>query len=261
MNTAPLRLGISTRLMHAPPVELGFHGKTLLYLEQSLAHWIMSHRALAVMVPTLGFDAEVSRRRVSVDQYVDILDALVLQGGADVSPASYGQKPLREDWSGDPIRDRYEIELIDGFRKAGKPVLGICRGAQLINVAFGGTLIQDIPTQLPHASRHVDAAQYDNWSHGLSIVSDSGLAAIYAGALSATVNSIHHQSVDRVGAGLDVEARCAEDGLVEAIRSREDEFILGVQWHPEFHWHRTDRLPPEPLLDALLAAARRRTLR
>ncbi|MBT9594954.1 MAG: gamma-glutamyl-gamma-aminobutyrate hydrolase family protein [Vitreoscilla sp.] len=112
MNTAPLRLGISTRLMHAPPAELGFHGKTLLYLEQSLAHWIMSHRALAVMVPTLGFDAEVSRRRVSVDQYVDILDALVLQGGADVSPATYGQKPLRADWSGDPIRDRYEIELI-----------------------------------------------------------------------------------------------------------------------------------------------------
>lgn len=258
MNTPPLRLGISTRLMHAPPAELGFRGKTLLYLEQSLAHWIMSHRALAVMVPTLGFDAEVSRRRVSVDQYVDILDALVLQGGADVSPATYGQEPLHADWSGDPIRDRYEIELIDGFRKAGKPVLGICRGAQLINVAYGGTLIQDIRTQLPHARRHLDAEQYDNWSHGLDIVPGTGLAAIYPGEISATVNSIHHQSVDRVGAGLDVEARCAEDGLVEAIRSRDDDFIVGVQWHPEFHWHRHDRLPPEPLLDALLKAARRR---
>ncbi|MBT9598229.1 MAG: gamma-glutamyl-gamma-aminobutyrate hydrolase family protein [Vitreoscilla sp.] len=155
----------------------------------------------------------------------------------------------------------YKIELINGFRKAAKPVLGICRGEQLINVAFGGTLIQDIPTQLPHASRHVDAVQYDDLSHGLSVVPDSSLAAIYKGSLSATVNSIHHQAVDRLGAGLGVEARCSEDGLVEAIRSRDDDFILGVQWHPEFHWHRTDRLPPEPLLDALLFAARRRALR
>ena len=258
MKTPPLRVGISTRLMHTPPAELGFRGKTLLYLEQSLAHWIMSHRALAVMVPTLGFDAEVSRRRVSVDQYVDILDALVLQGGADVSPNSYGQKPLRADWSGDPIRDRYEIELIDGFRKAGKPVLGICRGAQLINVAFGGTLIQDIATQRPAASQHVDAALYDDWAHGLSITPGSRLAGIYGGTLSATVNSIHHQAVDQVGDGLVVEARCAEDGLVEAVRARDEDFILGVQWHPEFHWHRHDRLSPEPLLEALLVAAHQR---
>ena len=91
----PLRIGLSARLMHLPPLELGFRNKTLQYLEQSIAHWIMSHGALVLMLPTLGFDAEVSRRRVSVRNYVQALDGLVLQGGADVSPSSYGQQPLR----------------------------------------------------------------------------------------------------------------------------------------------------------------------
>lgn len=252
----PLRIGLSARLLHRPPLEMGFRGKTLQYLEQSIAHWIMGHGALAFMVPTLGFDAEVSRRKVAVHHYVEALDGLVLQGGADVSPASYGQTPLRPEWAGDPIRDRYEIELLDGFLAQGKPVLGICRGAQLINVAYGGTLVQDIATQRPEAQAHVDADLYDQHRHHVRFEPQTRLATIYEGVERGLVTSIHHQAVDVLGGDLEIEARSADDGLVEAIRARGSAFVVGVQWHPEFHFMDSALLSGEPLMDAFLAAAR-----
>jgi putative glutamine amidotransferase len=258
LSVRPLRIGLSARLMHKPPAELGFRNKTLLYLEQSIAHWIMWHGALAMTVPTLGYDAGVERRKVSVREYAEVLDALVLQGGADVSPTIYGQQPLRADWAGDIVRDRYEIELIEGFMMAGKPVLGICRGAQLINASFGGTLIQDIPTLRPDARAHVDPVLYDELAHHIRFEPGSRLASTYADHENPLVNSIHHQAVDRLGSDLVVEARSAEDGIVEAIRATGSLFVAGVQWHPEFHWRRTDRLDPEPLMNAFLHAVRSR---
>ena len=215
----PLRIGLSARLMHLPPLELGFRNKTLQYLEQSIAHWIMSHGALVLMLPTLGFDAEIARRRVSVRNYVHALDGLVLQGGADVSPSSYGQQPLRPEWSGDLVRDRYEIELLEGFLAQGKPVFGICRGEQLINVAFGGTLLQDVVTQRADARHHVDADLYDQLQHEIRFEPGSRLAAIYAGLEGGRVNSIHHQAVDRLGSDLLVEARSIEDGTLQFSRA------------------------------------------
>src|SRR5574337_115063 len=111
----PARIGLSPRLLHRPPEELGFPGKTLQYIEQSVAHWIMAHGALAFMVPTLTQDCAVSRRSLSVKDCVAALDALVLQGGADVSPESYGETPLRPEWVGDRVRDLYELELLWEF--------------------------------------------------------------------------------------------------------------------------------------------------
>jgi len=257
----PLRIGLSARLMHRVPAELGFRDKTLQYLEQSAAHWIMRHGALALMVPTLGFDAEVDRRRVSVRQYVDSLDGLVMQGGADVSPNSYGQQPLRPEWTGDLVRDRYEMELLEGFLAQGKPVLGICRGCQLLNVFFGGTLHQDIATQQPAAQAHVDPVAYDRHVHDVLFEPESRLAELYAGPKGTTgglVTSIHHQAVDRLGGDLVVEALSAQDGIVEAIRARGAGFVAGVQWHPEFHHVHPELLDPEPLMDGFLAAARAR---
>jgi putative glutamine amidotransferase len=252
---AALRIGLSARLMHMPPPELGFRNKTLQYLEQSIAHWIMAHGAVAFMIPALGLDAEVERRQVSVRSYVDALDALVLQGGADVSPTSYGQHALRPDWGGDIVRDRYEIELLEGFLDQGKPVLGICRGSQLINVAFGGTLTQDIATQVERAVVHVDPLLYDQLHHEIRFEPGARLAELYDGRDGGRVTSIHHQAVDRLGADLQVEARSGEDGIVEAIRARGSAFVVGVQWHPEFHAHSPDLLSGEPLLAAFLAAA------
>lgn len=252
---SPLRIGMSARLMHQPPAELGFKGKTLQYLEQAAAHWVMRRGALVLMLPTLGYDAEIERRRVSIRQYVDVLDGLVMQGGADVSPTSYGQEPLRPEWSGDVVRDRYEIELIEGFLEQGKPVFGICRGAQLINVFFGGSLYQDIATQRKDAKRHVDPIAYDHHTHNIRFEPGSRLASIYGDAEGGLVTSIHHQAVDRLGSDLLIEARSEEDGIVEAIRSRGAGFVLGVQWHPEFHGPSSALLDPTPLMDDFLGAA------
>jgi putative glutamine amidotransferase len=250
-----LRIGLSARLMHRVPSELGFRNKTLQYLEQSIAHWIMGHGAVVFMLPAITFDAEIERREVSVRSYVDALDGLVLQGGADVSPTSYGQQPLRPEWSGDIVRDRYEMELLEGFLERGKPVLGICRGAQLINVAFGGTLLQDIATQRTDARRHVDAELYDQLQHEVRFEPEARLAALYTGLDGGHVNSIHHQAVDRLGSDLQIEARCAEDGVVEAIRARGAAFVAGLQWHPEFHAHNPALLSGAPVLEAFLAAS------
>jgi putative glutamine amidotransferase len=236
----PLRIGLSARLFHDPPPELGFRGKTLQYLDASMAHWIMSRGALAFMVPTIESGAVLRRSSVSMRDYVAELDGLVLQGGADVSPESYGAQPLQDCWRGDRVRDVYEMEMLWECVFQKKPVLGICRGAQLINVAFGGTLIQDIPTQVRDALSHNDHDAYDRHAHDILIEPGSSLARLYGGLTRATVNSLHHQSVDRLGNGLLVEAR-AEDGVVEAIRWSGAGYVMGLQWHPELrrdehHW-------------------------
>ncbi len=234
----PLRIGLSARLMHQPPTELGFGDKTLQYLEQSVAHWIMSQGALVFMVPTLESAADVRRSAVHVSDYVREIDALVLQGGADVSPTSYGEEPLHPDWAGDRVRDLYEIELLWECIIQGRPVLGVCRGAQLINVAFGGTLYQDIATQISDAALHVDRAVYDQLAHDIEIEPGSELARLYPETTGARVTSIHHQCVNRLGSGLVVEARSPADGVIEAIRYTGAGDVMGVQWHPEFHTHR-----------------------
>jgi putative glutamine amidotransferase len=256
MKDRPLRIGLSARLLHKVPAEMGFRGKTLQYLEQSVSHWILAHGALALMVPTLGYDAEVSRRKISVREVVDLLDGLVLQGGADVSPQTYGQHALNPDWSGDIVRDRYEMELIEGFLSAGKPLLGICRGCQLLNVAFGGTLVQDLPSQRPEVKTHVDAHLYDECHHGVEFVSGTRLAELYPEGSTAVVNSIHHQAIDRLGGDLQVEARSTDDGVVEAIRATGSTPVFAVQWHPEFQRGRPDRLDPDPIMDDFLRTAK-----
>lgn len=257
--TRSLRIGISPRLMHQVPVELGFVNKKLQYLEQSIAHWVMAHGALAFMLPTLVEHGEVERRAIRVSDYVHELDGLILQGGADVAPVSYGQQALRPEWSGDRVRDLYEIELFWECMIQGKPVLGICRGCQLINVALGGTLWQDIPSQLAGANGHRDAERYDRISHAIEFAPDASLRRIHGGAAGGQVTSIHHQAVRDLGKDLAVEARSADDGIIEAIRWRGAGFVLGVQWHPEFHAPDDPRLlPREPLLNAFLQAAAER---
>lgn len=254
-----LRIGLSPRLMHQVPAELGFRNKTLQYLEQSLAHWVMAHGALAFMLPTLVEQGEVERKSVRISDYVSELDGLILQGGADVSPLSYNSQPRHEAWRGDRVRDLYEIELFWEFMIQGKPILGICRGCQLINVALGGTLHQDLPTEYPDVANHRDPERYDQLTHDIVFADDATLIDLYAGRHDGRVNSIHHQAIDQLGKDLKIEAWSIPDRVIEAIRWRGEGFVLGVQWHPEFHAPGdTELLAREPLLNAFLATARER---
>jgi len=235
MADKPLKIGLSPRFLHKVPPELGFKGKTLQYLEQSIAHWLMTANALVFMVPSIEGGGLLRRGNIRIADYVEALDGLVLQGGADVSPLTYGETPLRPEWSGDRIRDMYEIDLLQEFVSAGKPVLGICRGLQLINVAFGGTLYQDILHQHGDELEHHDPAAFDRHYHAIAFVAGSGLARLYPALGSARVNSIHHQAVKDLGRGLAVEALSVPDDIVEAIRLRGPNYVVGLQWHPEFH--------------------------
>ena len=116
------------------------------------------------------------------------------------------------------IRDRYEIELVRLCMEADKPVLGVCRGMQVLNVALGGTLWQDLATQRPDCGTHREWNVYDQLFHGLTIDPGSWMAGLFAGAAGGRVNSVHHQGVRKLGRGLRVEAVSADDGVVEAVR-------------------------------------------
>ena len=249
-----LKIGISACFLYPDPARAAFAIKTLQYVEQSVPHWIMAGGALPVMIPSPT--GETARGDVGFDDYAQWLDGLVLHGGSDVWPGSYGETPLQERWSGDRNRDVYEIALVRAFAKAGKPVFGICRGLQLINVAFGGTLYQDIPTQRPQALTHRDAVAYDLNFHDLAVEPDSRLATLLADQPTRKINSVHHQGVKDLAANFVVEARCPADGMVEAIRHTGAAWVAGVQWHPEFHKPELGTLNDEPILQDFLNAAR-----
>ena len=184
-----------------------------------------------------------------------MLDGLVLHGGSDVWPGSYGEEPLKPEWSGDRVRDEYEIALLRAFIDAGKPVLGVCRGLQVINVAFGGTLYQDITTQQPGSGTHRDAALYDQNFHEIEFVPDTRLADLYPDVTRARVNSVHHQGVKKLADGFTVEATSPDDGMIEAMRWTGSSYVNAVQWHPEFlDWKSSETLSGDPILNDFLAA-------
>ncbi len=230
-------VGISARIHHpvGPIRNLGgVYTKTLHYLEQSVAQWVLAKDVLPVMIPAIERQGQIKRGDVSVASYAELLDGLVLQGGADMAPQSYGETPLDPEWAGDRVRDRYEIDLFNAFVAKGKPVIGICRGCQLINVALGGTLFQDIPTQVTKAIAHRDADQSDGTLHGVRLVAGTRLAKMYPEVSEPKINSIHHQAVKDLGRDLVVQARSVPDGIIEAIRWRGPSYVFGMQWHPEF---------------------------
>jgi putative glutamine amidotransferase len=248
-------IGLSPRILRQVPPELGFRGKTLQYLEQSAAHWIMSSGAMVVMIPTVEVDSVVRRSDLSAHDYAAMLDGLVLQGGADIDPTLYGEEPSDSLGATDLLRDRFELDLLRAFVEYGKPVLGICRGMQLINVAYGGTLYQDLTLGGATTYSHYLRELYDEHTHELAFREDGWLRSLYPNLTRAHVNSIHHQGVKRLGEGLVVEAWSA-DGVVECIRAEDHPFVVGVQWHPEFHDGRIEHLlPMQPLLEAFIAAA------
>jgi gamma-glutamyl-gamma-aminobutyrate hydrolase PuuD len=251
-----LRIGVSARIFHPEPGSVGLRSKNLQYLEESIAQWVMSRDVLVFMVPTVNTGGLLHPSNITMRHYARHLDGLVLQGGADVSPMTYAESPTRPEWNGDRARDVYELELLHEFVDAGKPVLGICRGCQLINVGFGGTLYQDVATNVPEAQAHVHE-DYDAHRHAIVFPQGSSLGKMFPDQQRPIVNSIHHQAVKDLGRDIHVEAMSDPDGIIEAIRYQRAPFVMGLQWHPEFHRAKgTELLDCTPVLDEFLRAAR-----
>jgi putative glutamine amidotransferase len=161
-----------------------------------------------------------------------ILDGLLLTGGADLDPALYGETPLPETRSPEPQRDATELAITHWALEKRLPVLGICRGMQLLNVACGGSLYQDLPTQRPGAFDHEQRNQArTHIAHAVSMEPGSLVASILGGQHTG-VNSFHHQAVKRIGQGLQVTG-VAEDGVTEAVEMPDWPFVVAVQYHPE----------------------------
>ena len=182
------------------------------------------------------------------DEVLDRLDGLILAGGADLDPATY-RAPAHPATVGTvPERDRFEIALLRGALERDLPVLAICRGMQVMNVALGGTLHQHLPESHGHHEHRRVSGTFDGADHDV-VLDEGSLAARAAGATTHPTKSHHHQGVDRVGEGLRVSGRSAFDSLPEAIELPDRRFALGVQWHPEAD-------PTSPLIGALVAEAR-----
>ncbi len=183
----------------------------------------------------------LTRNPETIDAHYQRCNGLLLAGGEDVGPERYGHTAHPKLGKPDPLRDELEIELTRRAAADGKPILGICRGIQLLNVALGGTLYQDIPAEYTGALNHEESTQQRNMSHlahPIAIEPDSWLA----GALDTTdsvVNTLHHQALRDVAPLLRVIARAA-DGLIEGVEGCGPAFMLGVQCHPEELWERVD---------------------
>jgi len=254
-----LRIGLSARFLAPRPGATGTLRRTVQYLDPLMANWVMSRDVVVLMVPSVDRHGLLHRNNMRLRDYVHELDGLVLQGGADISPTCYGEEPLKPEWVGDRVRDDYEMELFSEFMEAGKPVLGVCRGVQLINVALGGTLYQDLPTQVGPQVMHRNREIYEANVHEIRIEPGSGLSRMFPHTELAQVNSLHHQAVRRLGRDLVAEARSATDDVIEAIRLKGRNYVFGVQWHPEFHRPEDERLlDSSPILEEFLGEARRR---
>lgn len=189
---------------------------------------------LPVVLPNTGGNAE------RVPEYLALLDGLLMPGGADIPPSEYGEEPHETVKLLEDDRVHFEKALVAAWiEKTDKPLLGICLGSQWINVATGGSLVQDIPSALSTNHRDVD--------HPIAIEPDSRLARIF-GTTELTVNSLHHQAANRIGKGLRAVAH-APDGVIEATETTDpDRFLIGVQWHPE------KMMPDDPVQAKLLKA-------
>jgi putative glutamine amidotransferase len=185
--------------------------------------------AVPVLIPLLEDDPETLR------EIYDRLDGILIPGGVDMDPVTYGEQPHEKLGRIDPSRDRTELMLAAWAVEERKPLLGLCRGLQVLNVACGGTLFQDIEAQLPGALKHDYfpnlGFERDHLAHDVELSAGSRLRDVMERD-RITVNSMHHQGIKTIGAGLRASA-VAPDGIIEAIELDDDGFVLGVQWHPE----------------------------
>ena len=213
-------------------------------LPRSYVEAVQHAGGMAVMLPPDS---------ASVDdpgQLLELIDGLLLAGGADIDPSCYGQQPREETAVTTPERDVFEIALARAAIERDLPVLGICRGMQLINVACGGTLEQHLPERFGHHEHRRVLGSFDGADHDVELRAET-LAMRVVGEPRHATKSHHHQGVDELGEGLIVSGTSDMDELPEAIELPKHSFVLGVQWHPE-----ADAM--SPVVGGLVAAARAR---
>jgi len=202
------------------------------------------------MIPLLDDDEDTLR------EIYNRLDGILIPGGVDMDPATFGEERHPKLGALDPARDRVELQLTRWAIEDRKPILGLCRGIQVMNVAFGGTLYQDIAAQVPEAIKHdyfpTAGFDRDHLAHEVSLAKGSRLLAVMEKS-NILVNSMHHQGIKQLASEL-VPAAVAPDGLVEAVERDADHFMVGVQWHPEM-FEMTDP-HTRHLFRAFIAAAR-----
>jgi len=184
---------------------------------------------------------------------LDRLDGILLSGGDDVDPALYGQEPHPKLRDVDRRRDDFELALVREALRRDRPLLAICRGQQVLNVAMGGTLLQDIRSELGVVADHDASGERTIRRHAVAVLARTRLRSLL-GRDEIEVNSIHHQAVARLGAGLAVSARSPEDGVIEGLELPGARFVLAVQWHPESFWNERDSF--QCLFDAHAEACR-----
>ena len=232
MPAQPLIALIATRQTHlkrAPTYEI----------PQAYLDAILTAGGLPILLPT-------SLPITALPELVNRFDGFVLSGGGDVDPALYGGRANANVHAINAERDAFELALIPLVLDADKPLLAICRGAQILNVALGGSLYEDIPSALPAALRHdwYPNIPRDYLAHTVEIEPGSRLAEIL-GTRKLRTNSLHHQAIRQPAPGLEVVAR-AEDDVIEAVELPGKRFAIGVQWHPEC-------LPEEPAMQRLFS--------
>ena len=171
---------------------------------------------------------------VDVEQILSICDGLIMTGGPDVHPSRYGQKPIPQCGSIQPFRDELEYLLLDKALSRDMPLLAICRGEQILNVYLGGSLYQDLATELPESINHAMEPPFESLCHKVSLVKGQPLQELLQ-VEELPVNSIHHQAIRRVSPDL-VPMAHSMDGVVEAVWMPSKRFVWGIQWYPEWIW-------------------------
>jgi putative glutamine amidotransferase len=194
------------------------------YLKVEYYQAIVEAGGIPVLLPNVDDDDIIA-------SYADSINGLLITGGGDIHPGYFGQEPHEKLGRISGARDNFEIKLIGLMRWKKAPLLGICRGHQVINVAFGGTLFQDLSCNPKRTKRHADTNQKGVY-HKVMIQQNSRLFHII-GQSEIETNSSHHQVIDKLGSGLKASAYSSEDNIIEAIEHAEYPFVLGVQWHPE----------------------------